>query len=46
MNILVYGLINSLLLVLMALGFALAYSVSRVPNFTYGALYVLTGYLI
>jgi len=45
MNIIVYGLINSLLLVLIALGFALAYSVSRVPNFTHGALYVLTGYL-
>jgi len=29
----------------MAVGFALAYSVSRVPNFMHGALYVLTGYL-
>jgi len=45
MNILIYGFVNSLLLVLMALGFALAYSVSRVPNFTHGALYVLAGYL-
>lgn len=34
-----------MLLVLMAVGFALAYSVSRVPNFMHGALYVLTGYL-
>lgn len=45
MEILIYGLINSMLLVLMAVGFALAYSVSRVPNFMHGALYVLTGYL-
>ena len=45
MQILIYGLINSMLLVLMAVGFALAYSVSRVPNFMHGALYVLTGYL-
>jgi branched-chain amino acid transport system permease protein len=44
-DILIYGLINSMLLVLMAVGFALAYSVSRVPNFMHGALYVLTGYL-
>ncbi len=45
MEILIYGLINSMLLVLMAVGFALAYSVSRVPNFMHGALYVLAGYL-
>ena len=45
MEILIYGLVNSMLLVLMAVGFALAYSVSRVPNFMHGALYVLTGYL-
>jgi branched-chain amino acid transport system permease protein len=44
-EILIYGLINSMLLVLMAVGFTLAYSVSRVPNFMHGALYVLTGYL-
>jgi len=44
-EILIYGLVNSMLLVLMAVGFALAYSVSRVPNFMHGALYVLTGYL-
>jgi branched-chain amino acid transport system permease protein len=45
MEILIYSLINSMLLVLTAVGFALAYSVSRVPNFMHGALYVLTGYL-
>jgi branched-chain amino acid transport system permease protein len=45
MQIIVYGTINSLILVFMSAGFALAYSVSRVPNFTHGALYVLGGYL-
>ncbi len=29
----------------MSIGFALAYGVSRVPNFAHGALYILTGYL-
>jgi branched-chain amino acid transport system permease protein len=29
----------------MALGFALVYGVSRLPNFAHGALYVLTGYI-
>ena len=38
MEILIYGIINSMLLVLMTVGFALAYSVSRVPNFMHGAL--------
>jgi branched-chain amino acid transport system permease protein len=45
MEIIIYGTINSLILVLMSAGFALTYSVSRVPNFAHGALYVLGGYL-
>ncbi len=45
MEIFLYGLINSLVLVLLSMGFALSYSVSRVPNFAHGALYVLGGYL-
>ena len=45
MDLVTYGLINSLVLALMAIGFALAYSVSRVPNFAHGALYILTAYL-
>ncbi len=45
MEIIIYGTINSLILLFMSAGFALAYSVSRVPNFTHGALYVLGGYL-
>jgi branched-chain amino acid transport system permease protein len=45
MEIILYGLTNSLILVLLSVGFALSYSVSRVPNFAHGALYVLGGYL-
>ncbi|RJX35738.1 MAG: branched-chain amino acid ABC transporter permease [Desulfarculus sp.] len=45
MEILVYGIINSVTLALMALGFTLVYGVSRLPNFAHGALYVLTGYI-
>ncbi len=45
MDIIIYGVINSVSLALMALGFTLVYGVSRLPNFAHGALYVLTGYI-
>ena len=45
MEILIYGLINSVALALMALGFALVYGISRVPNFAHGALYVMSGFI-
>lgn len=45
MEILIYGTINSVALALMALGFALVYGISRVPNFAHGALYVITGFI-
>jgi len=45
MDILIYGTINSVALALMALGFALVYGISRVPNFAHGAIYVLSGFL-
>jgi branched-chain amino acid transport system permease protein len=45
MDIIIYGVINSVTLALMALGFTLVYGVSRLPNFAHGALYVLTGYI-
>lgn len=45
MDILIYGTINSIALALMALGFALVYGISRVPNFAHGALYVITGFI-
>jgi len=41
MDLIVYGFINSIHLTLIAIGFAVAYGVSRVPNFAHGALYVL-----
>jgi branched-chain amino acid transport system permease protein len=44
MDIIIYGIVNSVSLALMALGFTLVYGVSRLPNFAHGALYVLTGY--
>lgn len=45
MDILIYGTVNSVSLALMALGFALVYGISRLPNFAHGALYVVTGFL-
>ncbi len=45
MDILIYGIINSVSLALMALGFTLVYGISRLPNFAHGALYVLAGFL-
>lgn len=45
MEILIYGIINSVALALMALGFALVYGISRVPNFAHGAIYVVSGFL-
>ena len=45
MEILFYGVINSISLALMALGFTLVYGISRVPNFAHGALYVFAGFM-
>lgn len=45
MDIVIYGTINSIALALMALGFALVYGISRVPNFAHGALYVVCGFI-
>ncbi len=45
MDILIYGTINSATLALYALGFAMVYGVSRLPNFAHGALYVLSGFV-
>jgi len=45
MQIIVYGIINSIILSLLSLGFALVYSIARVPNFAHGALYITTGYV-
>lgn len=40
-NTLVYGLVNSVILLLIALGFNLTFGISGVANFAYGALYIL-----
>ena len=45
MEILIYGIVNSASLALMALGFTLVYGVSRLPNFAHGALYVMAGFI-
>ena len=45
MEIIIYGTINSAALALYALGFAMVYGVSRLPNFAHGALYVLSGFM-
>jgi branched-chain amino acid transport system permease protein len=42
---LIYGLINSTVLALMALGFNLTFGISGVANFAYGAIYVVAGFL-
>ena len=44
MNILIFGLVNSIILALIACGFALVYGVSRLANFAHGALYILVGF--
>ncbi len=46
MDILIYGIINSFSLALMAIGFTLVYGISRLPNFAHGALYVVTGFVV
>ncbi len=46
MDILIYGITNSIVLSLMSLGFALVYSISRLPNFAHGALYITAGYIV
>jgi branched-chain amino acid transport system permease protein len=45
MDIIIYGIINSVTLALYALGFALVYGISRLPNFAHGAIYVLSGFV-
>jgi branched-chain amino acid transport system permease protein len=45
MNIIVYGVLNSIVFLLMAIGFTLVYGISRLPNFAHGGLYILTGFL-
>lgn len=43
-NILVYGLVNSVILILTALGFSLTFGLSKVANFAHGGLYLFAGF--
>jgi len=43
--VLVYGLINSVILALTAIGFSLTFGISGVANLAHGGLYILAGYL-
>ncbi|RLB35519.1 MAG: branched-chain amino acid ABC transporter permease, partial [Deltaproteobacteria bacterium] len=40
----IYGLINSVILALYAVGFSLTYGISGLANFAHGALYILSGF--
>ena len=42
----VYAVINSAILALMAIGFNLTFGISGVANFAYGAFYVMSAYLV
>lgn len=44
-TIIVYGLVNSVILALIAMGFSLTFGISGVANFAYGGFYLLSGYL-
>ncbi|MBI5523148.1 MAG: branched-chain amino acid ABC transporter permease [Desulfarculus sp.] len=41
----IYGFINSVMLLLVALGFNLTFGISGVANFAFGALYITAGFL-
>lgn len=43
-TILINGLVNSVVLVLMAIGFSLTFGISGIANFAHGAFYLLSGY--
>lgn len=45
MEILIYGVTNSVMLLLIALGFSLTFGISGVANFAHGAFYLLGGIL-
>lgn len=44
-EVIIYGLVNGMTYVLMAVGFSFVYGISRLPNFAHGALYVMTGFI-
>lgn len=44
-SLLLYGLVNSVVLILTALGFSLTFGLSKVANFAHGGLYLLAGFV-
>lgn len=42
-NLLIYGLVQGVILILTALGFSLTFGLSKVANFAHGGLYLLSG---
>ena len=44
-SLLIYGLVNSVVLILTALGFSLTFGLSKVANFAHGGLYLLAGFV-
>ena len=45
-SIIIYGLVNSVILALIAMGFSLTFGISGVANFAYGGFYILSGFLV
>src|SRR6185436_15816968 len=43
MAIVIYGLVNSVILILTALGFSLTFGLSKIANFAHGGLYLFAG---
>src|SRR5512144_2113219 len=43
-SVLIYGLVNSVILILTALGFSLTFGLSKVANFAHGGLYLFAGF--
>ncbi len=45
LSLLIYGLIQSVILVLYAYGFSLVYGISGIANFAHGGIYILGGFM-
>ncbi|WP_028322714.1 branched-chain amino acid ABC transporter permease [Desulfatiglans anilini] len=45
MDVIVYGLVNSMTLALMAVGFSFVFGISQISNFAHGAFYVLGSFI-
>ncbi len=43
-GVFVYGIVNSVMLAVIAMGFNLTFGISNIANFAYGSMYVMSGY--